>query len=153
MSKVASCFSNYSQPSPGIHNTRAVLEQTKTLIRKMKGPPDPSEEVPLVAEAPPSYDFATTLDDYTTAPEFGPSTSTSAGSQPGPSTGSIQKGNSYLFSGPPNAEPLYGNIPTSVDILRRIHAKTSAGRTDTWDSKLNNDRKYTQHLHGKDEEC
>lgn len=101
---------------------------------------DSEEELPLVGDAPPSYDFATTLDDDSnvTAAGPGPSTSTSAsGSRSTSQAASVAKANLHLFSGPPNAEPVYANIPTSLGVLGDIAVSTKGWKSDTWDNKLN----------------
>jgi hypothetical protein len=96
--------------------------------------------MPLASEFPPSYDYAT-AQPPTEELQAGPSTSSTSGlAAEASGSGTIPKNTLHLFSGPPNAEPLYGNIPTSLGELGEISTHTSGSRTESWDPKLN-DRK------------
>lgn len=108
----------------------------------MKGSPL-SEETPLAPDAPPSYDYATTFPpdppsvdvEPTGSGNAGPSTSTAA------SSGATPKNIQHLFSGPPNAEPLYASLDTPLGILGGIETTSRGWSSHTWDKKLN-DRQW-----------
>lgn len=106
----------------------------------MKGSPTPSEESPLApnVEAPPSYDYAAGLSsDDVSISVAGPGPSTSASAAGVATTRSVPKNNLHLFSGPPNAEPLYASLQTNLGLLEAIGTTKSGYKTDTWDSRLN----------------
>jgi len=101
----------------------------------MKGSPT-QEDSPLAADFPPSYDYATAQppgDDH----QAGPSTSTST-SAAAAGEGTVPKSNLHLFNGPPNAEPLFGHIDSTLGELGDIDVHTKGSTTETWDPKLGN---------------
>jgi hypothetical protein len=106
----------------------------------MKGSPASSEHLPLAAEQPPSYDYALAQPPSDEPQEAGPSSSTATEAS-GSASGTIPKNNQHLFSGPPNAEPLYGRINTTLGDLGEIATHTKGPHTESWDPKLS-DRTY-----------
>ena len=95
------------------------------------------EDSPLDTDGLPSYDYATAqppAEEYGAGPS---SSSATAAAVP------IPKNSLHLFSGPPNAEPLFGRIETTLGELGDIVTSTKGSTTESRDPKLGN-RKYTQ---------
>jgi hypothetical protein len=91
------------------------------------------EDSPLDTDGLPSYDYATA---QPPAEEYGGA---------GPSTSSatvaavpIPKNSLHLFNGPPNAEPLFGRIETTLGELGDIVTSTKGSTTESRDPKLGN---------------
>jgi len=91
------------------------------------------EDSPLDTDGLPSYDYATA---QPPAEEYGagPSSSSSATVPAVP----IPKNSLHLFNGPPNAEPLFGRIETTLGELGDIVTSTKGATTETRDPKLGN---------------
>lgn len=97
----------------------------------MKGPHP--EDSPSDIDGLPSYDYATAqppTEEY----EAGPSTSSATPAAAAP----IPKNSLHLFNGPPNAEPLFGRIQTTLGELGDIVTSTKGSVTESRDPKLGN---------------
>jgi hypothetical protein len=94
------------------------------------------EDSPVDIDGLPSYDYATA---QPPAEEYGAGPSTSSATV---TAVPIPKNSLHLFNGPPNAEPLYGRIETTLGELGDIVTSTKGSITETRDPKLGN-RKST----------
>jgi hypothetical protein len=102
----------------------------------MKGSPT-QDDSPLGADFPPSYDYA--LGQPPSEAEAGPGpSSSSATAAPAEGSGTIPKASLHLFNGPPNAEPLSGNLNSSLGEMGDIKVHTNGQRSESWDPKLGN---------------
>jgi hypothetical protein len=105
----------------------------------MKGSPT-QEDSPWASDIPPSYDYATAqppVDESQAGPSSSTSTSATAAGE-GSGNGTIPKSHLHLFSGPPNAEPLFGHISSTLGELGDIAVRTKGSTCESWDSKLGN---------------
>lgn len=87
---------------------------------------------PLEVDGLPSYDYATALppaEEY----QAGPSTSSAT---PAAAPVPIPKNSLHLFNGPPNAEPLFGRIETTLGDLGDIVTSARGSVTESRDPKL-----------------
>jgi hypothetical protein len=94
---------------------------------------------PLDTDGLPSYDYATA---QPPAEEYGAGPSTSSATV---TAVPIPKHSLHLFNGPPNAEPLFGRIETTLGELGDIVTSTKGSITETRDPKLGN-RKFTLYV-------
>jgi hypothetical protein len=92
------------------------------------------EDSPLDTDGLPSYDYATAQPPAEEYGGAGPSTSSAA---------AAVQNSLHLFSGPPNAEPLFGRIETTLGELGDIVTSTKGPTTESRDPKLGN-REYAQ---------
>jgi hypothetical protein len=106
----------------------------------MKGSNHPDDS-PLDTDGLPSYDYATAqppAEGY----QAGPSTS-SATASASTAVPAVSKNSLHLFSGPPNAEPLFGHIETTLGTLGDIVTSTKRSTTESRDPKLGNGMSYS----------
>jgi hypothetical protein len=109
----------------------------------MKG--SPTQEDPWASDIPPSYDYATAqppVEESQAGPSSSTSTSAATAASEGSGSGTIPKSHLHLFSGPPNAEPLFGHISSSLGELGDIAVRTKGSTSESWDPKLGNGQSY-----------
>ena len=100
----------------------------------MKGSNYPGDSL-LETDGLPSYDYATAqppTEEYQAGPSTSTTTATPAAVVP------VPKNSLHLFNGPPNAEPLFGRIETTLGALGDIVTSTKGSTTETRDPKLGN---------------